>query len=236
MKKLSDFETLEAAQEYSEISTRVLSADMMRPIMLKRGLYGYFLEGTSDYLLATMHNMQAGGEFNFIKGHPKYIGDLLGYMIHIEKDVVYKAQLQLLMDDCHDYCNFEVKPFKDSTKSEFDKARKYAELHGVQEVNTVLYQGGADKHVKLDRETVRLMVILEKPVEVDTTVTFKLLIRNSEVHDFAELQNWSFQIIVPKGSITAAREITNTKQLTRHVQFSASADIINPFHVEVTGV
>ena len=231
--ELQDFATLEDARAYTVVSTKMISADQMRIFVVICGLYSYFKLHDGDYQMATYDNMISGGEFNFINGHPSNITSLLDVMISL--DPPQGQNLAKLRDMCVYFANRVSFPFKDTTAEVFDDLKLKQAFLGEQLPSHIEYLGGNNKHVKLSNEDVRLTVRLDAPVLVDTIVDFELLIRNTDDQEFSPVQNWTFQITVPAGSTTSTREITNTRKLTRHTQFTAKSNVLNPFTVEVTG-
>lgn len=177
-----------------------------------------------------------GGDFNFIRGTNK--GEGIIRKTEEMRDVTlteHAVEIQQLLDLCIWHCNQITYPFASVTQIEVDEIKAELALMGDQPVTAVTYLGNQDKHVKIANEDVRLTVRLDAPVTVDTVVDFTLLIRNSDDQEFSPVDNWLFQITVPSGSTTATREITNTRKLTRHTQFTAKSNVLNPFTVEVTG-
>lgn len=177
-----------------------------------------------------------GRDFNFITTSNK--GQMVIASINQLINVTMTeraAELEALLAICISVSNEVSYPFDEVTQIEVDEIKAELALMGDQPVTAVTYLGNQDKHVKIANEDVRLTVRLDAPVTVDTVVDFTLLIRNSDDQEFSPVDNWLFQITVPSGSTTATREITNTRKLTRHTQFTAKSNVLNSFTVEVTG-
>ena len=115
--KLSDFNTLQEAQEYTEIKGRLLSSDVLRIFLLTEGLYDTFMEATSGLMRGAADNMRAGGEFNFMTGHPLDQSSLLDALI--QQNPAISAALGNLKVSCVNYANQLVTPFEATTEHEF---------------------------------------------------------------------------------------------------------------------
>lgn len=227
--KLQDFADLSSAQTHIEVGARMVSPDMMIAFLATFSLMPQVMAGTDNEALALHKALDFGSEFNFINGHPSSVAPLLSRM------VASGLVTQEFSDYCIAYANPTTTPFANSTEEEFQASKVAEALYGTQNATSVTYMGNNDKHIKLTNEDVRLTVRLDVAATVDTTVDFTLLIRNTDDQEFSPVQNWIFTIVIPAGSTTATREITNTNKLTRHTQFTAKSNVLNPFTVEVTG-
>jgi len=226
MTKLKDFETLELAQAYEEPKTRLISPDMMTSILVATKTLNYFKASAGEVQGGVILAITAGSEFNFIVGHP--IGD--SHLEALDAIIDELPALTVLKATVIGYCNSTTKPYANTTLNEFNAAK----LKGIQDVEAVTYLGGIDYHNKIQGESIMLIAKIVKALDVDTVVTVGLKLQG-KTGDYAEIANWKVSWKIPAGKHSMGYEISDTRRLTKKVQFTGTSDILNPFTLEVTG-
>lgn len=234
--KVADYATREDAKAAFLVNRKVFNSNEMTMYLLRCELLDHVLDAPSGILRAFGIRLLVDSRFDFRDNTGDGMANdySLGLLIDGAADDGLKSKFTYLRKLLVEAANVKSYPFSEITPEEFDKAKADALLYGEQDATSVHYMGGGDKHVKLANEAVRLTVLLEEPVAVDTTVTFGLLIRNHEDQEFSPVQSWSFSLVIPAGKVIASDDITNSSKLTRHTQFTAKANVINDFTVEIT--
>lgn len=131
MKRLSEFETLQEAQEYNDGAYRLVSPELFRAFLAETQTYVMFksVEQIGDYadMIAAMQDQMAtGGEWNFSPNHPvgKKNLDFLSLIIAqpelfnlTVQDAIKVSNLQSLLQE---YSDTSTYPYTETTQEEFD--------------------------------------------------------------------------------------------------------------------
>lgn len=123
MVTLADFETLEDAQNYTEVNGRVITSDIMTLFLVQNGLYSYAKNSNEEILIAVVDRLLANGDFNFIEGTTSGEANKLSFDYLIAVDQEKSEQLLALKDTCIAYCNPISQPFLESTEIDFNEAK-----------------------------------------------------------------------------------------------------------------
>jgi hypothetical protein len=127
--KLSDFNTLEEAQAYTENGSRMVSPDMMVAFMATFQHINTIMSAVTEPAKALQLALQFGSEFNLINGHPASVKPLLDRM------VVDGTVTQEFSDYATAYANPVKTPFANATQADWDKAQLQLNPTTKQEVS-----------------------------------------------------------------------------------------------------
>lgn len=123
MKPLSEFATISQARAYEEKTKRLISADTMRILLLKTGLYSYFKEHGGGLQQATFDTLSSRGEFNFMEGHRKNVSGLFDLIVSGEEDEKISKSLVTLKSLCIAEANLITKPYSEVTDEEWTEVQ-----------------------------------------------------------------------------------------------------------------
>ena len=120
---------LNKVENFYTLKQKMLTTDVLRIFMSQNQLYEYFVDATSGNKLLAADHMKSGGDFNFMIGHPLYIGDLL--LTIKEEEVVdgIKTSLQNLYDTCVAYSNRKAPKYNVTLQNYDQSSGKFTENH-----------------------------------------------------------------------------------------------------------
>ena len=124
MKQVSEFETYAELIAYETTSKiRMISSDVMTMMLVKFGLYGFFLSRVDDISLAFMDRVRAVSTFNFVTG--SVMGEANKSMMQtvVDNNPDLIEQLTALRLALIDYANPTYFPYVEMTETQFDEIK-----------------------------------------------------------------------------------------------------------------